>query len=591
MRTNSQPHSLFAAKLSTQVCVFLPTVLLIAGTGFLAASWVPFSVLGAKARSMSVHGQSTFLDQTLYAEMQFRLRVIGAANIAFATATAIFRKRIASIVQQIVADSAAFGHDLKSAISIPVIDAVTLFGLTLFAGLLRYHFLFQPIRGDEAYTFLTYASHPFYVALSFYNTPNNHIFHTLLVRLCYLLLGNHPWAFRIPVFIAGLLLVPATYFAGKCLYGRDAGLLAAGLVTASSPLIEYSTNARGHNLICLNFILLISLSAYALRKQNFAAWSLMGALAVIGFYTEPINLYPFGGIASWLLFSALLSGDVRIKWGAIKELALVLGVAAFATLELYSPVFAVSGPGAVFANRLAIPKPLPKFLGELPASFVTMWTNWNRAIPLWMQVALASGFLLALIFHRRLSRQRLPLTLATFLWIMLFLLLDRVIPPARAWLFAIPLYLIAASAGCGLAIGPLQERLRLWRATLVITIAASLLLGFLGWRSGSVYLDNEGRGMEEIAVYLKGQLQAGDSVVAVVPSDTLLLYHFQQHGVPIAYLNAPKGTHVFVIVNQQKGDSLDAVLESAKRTDLEGRPSTLIGEYETACVYEIASTS
>jgi hypothetical protein len=95
--------------------------------------------------------------------------------------------------------------------------------------------------------------------------------------------------------------------------------------------------------------------------------------------------------------------------------------------------------------------------------------------------------------------------------------------------------------------------------------------------------------MDQIAVYLKEHLKPGDSLIAVVPSDTLLLYYFQQHRVPASYLNAPNGDRVLVIVNEQQGDTLHTVLETAQRQPLEEEPSTLAAHYETASLYEIAT--
>ena len=76
---------------------------------------------------------------------------------------------------------------------------------------LRLFFLFQPMRYDEANTFIQYASKPLYVRPSDYSLPNNHLFHTFLVHTAYLLLGNKPWVIRLPALIAGILLAPASY--------------------------------------------------------------------------------------------------------------------------------------------------------------------------------------------------------------------------------------------------------------------------------------------------------------------------------------------------------------------------------------------
>ena len=230
------------------------------------------------------------------------------------------------------------------------------------------------MRYDEAITFVEYASRPFYVALSFYNTPNNHVFHTLLVRLAYLALGNHPWALRLPVLLAGLCLMPATYAAARSLYDSEQrSLLAAALVASSSMLIEYSTNARGYEIVCLLFMIMIPVGAYALRCRNWAAWLLLAVVSALGFYTIPIMLYPFGGLVVWLSLS-IAGGDSQRRCAsrrsaqgnvhsAARSALVGLSVAIVLTMllagELYSPVLAVSGPKALFANKWVSASPFP----------------------------------------------------------------------------------------------------------------------------------------------------------------------------------------------------------------------------------------
>ena len=65
-----------------------------------------------------------------------------------------------------------------------------LVGIILIASAIRVAFLSTPIRYDKAYTFLVFAMRPLRFIVSDYHVPNNHIFHTILVRLAYLLFGN-----------------------------------------------------------------------------------------------------------------------------------------------------------------------------------------------------------------------------------------------------------------------------------------------------------------------------------------------------------------------------------------------------------------
>src|SRR5271166_4004898 len=174
------------------LCALLITGLLLAGVASIAVSLIPFSMLLARVRSVSDSGQGTFFSPQFYRAMQMRLRLIGIANLAAGIILLSLRRQMFTWARRVLTDALILARDLCLAgRSLSTIDRLALAGLTFFAAALRIPLLTQPMRYDEAVTHLEYSSRPFYVALSFYSTPNNHVFHTLLVRLAYLGLGNH----------------------------------------------------------------------------------------------------------------------------------------------------------------------------------------------------------------------------------------------------------------------------------------------------------------------------------------------------------------------------------------------------------------
>jgi 4-amino-4-deoxy-L-arabinose transferase-like glycosyltransferase len=602
--TVSGPSPGAAGRETRIFCAMLLSGLLLAGVASLAASLVPFSVLLARVRSLSDSGQGTFFSPEFYRAMQMRLRFIGIANLAAGIFLLWFRRQMFDRARRVSSDALILARDFGSAAtSLPAIDLLALACLVCFAAVLRIPLLSQPMRYDEAITFLEYASRPFYVALSFYSTPNNHLFHTLLVRLAYLALGNHPWALRLPTFLAGLCLVPATYTAARSLYRSHGALLAAALVASSSMLIEYSTNARGYCMVCLLFVMMIPVAAYAARHQNWAAWLLLAVVSALGFYTIPIMLYPFGGVVVWLLISIAI-GDAPADAQPDTRSALAGPfVACVLTMllagELYSPVLAVSGPKAVFANKWVTASPPAVFLRQLPASLASTWRDWNRDLPMWLTVVLAAGFAISLLWHRRGGRQRVPLALALLLWVGPVVFAQRVIPFERVWLFALPLYFIGAAAGLAIALEPVFNRLHLRHAMALVAVVVAVFAGLRVERSGSVYLSsvyltNESRGMPALAAWLKGQLKSGDAIVAVPPSDGPLRYYLQNEGVAAAYLashigapNETTGPHrMFVVVNQVAGDTVERVCETARQPLRQGDAQLLV-HYESAALYSV----
>jgi hypothetical protein len=636
------------------LCAVLISGLLLAALASLAVSLVPSSVFLARVRSVSDSGKGTFFSPEFYRAMQMRLRLIGLANLAAGVILLGLRQQMYKWAGRVFSDALVLTRDFcRAARSLPLIDRLALAGLTFFAAALRIPLLSQPMRYDESITYLEYSSRPFYVALSFYNTPNNHVFHTLLVRLAYLALGNHPWALRLPALLAGLCLVPATYAAARSLYhnGRcDAGgaLLAAALVASSSMLIEYSTNARGYEIVCLLFMMMIPVGAYALRCRNWAAWLLLAIVSAFGFYTIPIMLYPFGGLVLWLLLSIATQdlqqqdskhedsqqrdskqedaqGDARAAArpasksnsptaarSALAGLSVAIVLTMLLAGELYTPVLAVSGPKALFANKWVVSHSFRTVLQQLPASLASTWWGWNRDLPAWLAGVLAVGFVISLLWHRKIGSQRVPLALALLLFVGPLVLLQRVIPFERVWLFALPLYFIAAAAGLAVVLEPLFHRLHLRHAMALVALVIALFAGLRVERSRSVYLNNESRGMPALAAWLKVQLSSGDqlhpgdTIVAVPPSDGPLRYYLQREGVPTSYLSASlaaspaayratkpagrsgAGPHRrFVVVNEFWGDTVAQVCGTAGQPHQPSWDAKLVAQFESAKLYEV----
>jgi hypothetical protein len=387
-------------------------------------------------------------------------------------------------------------------------------------------------------------------------------------------------------------------------------LLAAALVVSSSTLIEYSSNARGYEIVCLLFMIMIPAGAYALRCRNWAAWLLLAVVSALGFYTIPIMLYPFGGLVVWLLLSIAVGdaqpedaeGEVRedaqrsvqsAARSALVGLSIAILLTMLLTGELYSPVLAVSGPKALFANKWVVASPFPVFLHQLPASLASTWRGWNRDLPTWLAAVLAAGFLISLLWHWRIGSHRVPLALALLLCVGPLLLVQRVVPFERVWLFALPLYFICAAAGLTMVLEPVFHRLHLRHAMALVALVVALFAGLRVERSGSVYLSNESRGMPALAAWLKGHLISGDAIVAVPPSDAPLRYYLQQGGVPTSYVNssirferkAPQRR--LVVVNEVSGDTVEQVCEAAGQPHQPNWDAKLVVQFESAKLYEV----
>lgn len=452
---------------------------------------------------------------------------------------------------------------------------------------IRILFLSHPIAFDEATTYINYATRPLVEAISNYSAPNNHLFHTLLVHLA-IQFGHDEWIIRLPAFLAGVALVPVTYLLGRRLYNADTGLLAAALVAASSALIEYSTNARGYTLLTLFSLLSMLTSTYLMERESRWLWVLFALLAALGAYTIPIMLYPVAGTAVWLGLTFIVRGQPE------RLLSLIMaGIAtAGVTLLFYLPVLLYSGAEAVIANAFVRPRTWEQFLYDLPISLERTWLLWNRDVPLPLQVVLVIGVIIALIRHRQLSHfHNLLIVVPTA---GLLVLMGRVAPFSRVWLWLLPVIFIVSSAG----IIWLLERITATRRfvlapILTIALCVGLCANIAIVRSdepfGDIVLEPES---ENVVIFLKSHFQPNDDYL-LIPASGALSYYFAQHSLSFEHLgdNLPQITAPRLLIIVLEPDyTLDSMLALLSSYGLNAAPYTTrerIAQFKRASLWEL----
>lgn len=403
---------------------------------------------------------------------------------------------------------------------------------------LRYSFLFRPIRSDEACSFIRWASQSFEFIIKDYSSANNHIFHTILMRLSYLLLGMEPWKLRMPAFIAGILIIPATYLLFRLLYDKNTALLASALVASSSFLIEFSVNARGYTLVALFFLLNFSLAYYLIHNQNFWGWTAFALISALGFYTIPVFLYPFGTVCLWIFFSIFKEVNEERNKKLFLPFFFVL-LTFFLTFLFYLPVIQYSGLDALIAHKYVLPQPWKKFWPELLASVFPNFELFHRDIPQFLRLILLSGFFLSIIFHQKIANFKVQIIYSILGFMIPVVLLQRVVPQNRIYLFLFPIYYGLASAGLNYFLKKLTSVFKNRKAEELILLFFALLLSTtLGMRviqNQSVYYSNftgSFRNAEKVTLFLKSYLKQKDKILAVSPTYYPLLYYFEYHNLP-----------------------------------------------------------
>lgn len=457
-------------------------------------------------------------------------------------------------------------------------EAAAVLLLTALAGWLRWRLLDQPIRYDEAVTWLRYVSEPLTTGLSLYDLPNNHVFHTLLAHLSTGLLGDGPRALRLPAFVAGTAVVPATWWLGRGTSGIGAALVASTAVAVSPVLVLFSTNARGYGLVVLAFVVLARLAADLRRRRSPGRLAAFAAVTALAGWTMPAALYPAAAAGAWLAAPAAPGEGARPLDERLRAVGAVGVTSAAAVACLYAPVLSRSGLESLVANRFVAPRGpleaargLPGFLGEVA-------TQWVHGVPAAVAGILVFGAVAAGASEIRRRRTRgvgkegaggpppplFPVALAASAAV---LVAHGRVPFARVWLFLLPAFAIFAGRGLAAVAdraaaavgegGPRSARAAVLGGAL-LAVAAAGTTGLIAddpvRRWGLTGTLPAG---DRVARYLADRLEPGDAVRAPLPSDAPLEYYFRRLDVRPGVVNAspePDGC-VYLVVNRRREET------------------------------------
>jgi len=393
---------------------------------------------------------------------------------------------------------------------------------------LRLRYPFEPINYDEAVTFLRAEPESILTALSYY-TPNNHLFHTFLLKLSIGLFGPFEWSIRLPAFLAGLALIPTVGYIFNRVFGPLEGLLGAALVASSGWLICYSVNARGYTLAVL-LLLWAFYAAWRTVAGRGVAWGLAaGFLAGLAVGTIPSMLWPAAGI---ILAVGLAKGPWPQRIGRLAGLG--GGVLAGGVL-CYLPLMLAGGLGSVIHNPYVEPVPLAEAFHFLVFQLADVS---GRILPLGGRKALAPESIASLLslpaagylIWRRGGRREDWFLLLMLPWPFFLELLQHLKAPARTFLYLTPLvYLLWLRA--------LPDSFRRIgsRRLAALGLALTALLAGLLLLTGEVadYRNDASPAAPHVAAFLVSQAGLGpfDRIIADVPDDAPLAYYLWRAGV------------------------------------------------------------
>ncbi|MBM3152400.1 MAG: hypothetical protein FJZ96_09415 [Chloroflexi bacterium] len=572
-------------------------LLVLAGLLLALVFLLPYDISSSLLDNLAADGSLEFFTPERY--VQFRLLWLGGAILAGAGgAVLVFSQRLASILarfcRQLALDRRAF-FALFARRPDERWERWTVAALTVISAFQKIAWLSQPMNHDESYTFIAFAARPFFKVISDYHLPNNHIFHTILVYISYHTIGAEPWMVRLPAFLAGVLFVPAAYLAARGLFSRPAAVLSAAIVAVLPVVTRYADTARGYTLVGLFSLLLVGLAAFVRTRPNRFAWLLLAGCAALGMYTIPIMLYPFGVVMTWL-FLSWLARDVAPEYSRMGFLAAFFASGGLALLLAglcYTPALVFSGFDSLAGNAFVRAQDWGYFYESLFARLGVTWTEWTLNLPGIIVWVLVAGSALALVFHRRVSKHRVPLLAALLSWMAVLLLIQRVAPEPRVWFFALPLLALYPAAGLALALSAVAGRgpRPAWLPRVIL--ATALVIGLSGlaqsWSLAAKYRPGEAGADEQAVLFLEPLLAPGDVILTAFVDGPMLRYYAHLHDLPEVYFEPGESLETaYVLVNTDEAQSLGGVTaETGLSALLDLDSAELVGEAGYLLIYRV----
>ncbi|MDH7499465.1 MAG: glycosyltransferase family 39 protein [candidate division NC10 bacterium] len=312
---------------------------------------------------------------------------------------------------------------------------------------IRGYFLAWPMRYDESETFLKFVNRGF-LDLFYYPRPNNHVLHTLLVKLSTLLWGAHPVSIRFPALLSGMASLLLTFCLCRKLREERSGLLAITAMAVIPCMVFFSANARGYSLLVFLTLTLALMAAHVAEKPSLPGCGAASFIAALGMMTVPSMLFAVAGIYLWV--ACLFICKRRTLVTTLRQFVIPCTLMTLAfTLLLYTPsIVASGGLRPIVANRHLRSLHWQAFLHRIYPHLREVFSFLSSDLP---PLVVVIGLVLLLVGVLGAIRGRngglawlLP---SMFLGAVIVFLLKHSIPPARIWIYLMPFLLVLADSG------------------------------------------------------------------------------------------------------------------------------------------------
>jgi drug/metabolite transporter superfamily protein YnfA len=227
-----------------------------------------------------------------------------------------------------------------------------------------YFAIILPISYDEAWTYLNFSSRNFFVSLSYYPAPNNHILHSLITNLTHLIFPDFPiFSLRINVVATTILTFLVALYTTKKHFNNHISIAIVGIMSVLFMNIYYGYMSRGYSLVLLFFIISFYFALKIVENPNVSRnWVWFTVFSILGFFSIPSYLYPYLSLNFLILFfnfnKSFILKQLRFSFFTV-----------LLTIVLYLPTILVSGLNALTGNQFVAPKSRAVVFSRLPEFF------------------------------------------------------------------------------------------------------------------------------------------------------------------------------------------------------------------------------
>lgn len=287
---------------------------------------------------------------------------------------------------------------------------------------------------DELFSYVFFVRKGFWVLISYYPGPNNHILYSLTAYLLQPFIKDPFYLMKIPSLVASVFASCFFFFFALRYFSFRLSLLGTLLLSFWGNFFFYSLLGRGY--VLMSFFTMVAafliLEISSGKKEKFF-WHLYVLFSLLAFYAMLVYLYPF------ITFGLITGGFIlyRKEYAQLKPWFFYNSMIVLGTVFLYAPILLVSGLSAITSNPWSGSISSQEFFRQLPLIINTMFDYILYLDQYGLEIGL---FVLFGATYFLVKEKKIPLLVliwSLFVTPLLVLMIQQARPFDRVWTYLV----------------------------------------------------------------------------------------------------------------------------------------------------------